>query len=115
LPPVRHRGGPKRGLRLRRDGRRIAMAEGREHPRRRKRARSAVSEDDLRRSLDVFRKFVVECHACQTEAPPYWQYCTECGTRLATRCPGCGSPLPPVGARYCPHCGIAIPPEGERT
>jgi len=88
----------------------MTMAEARERPRRR-RPRSAVSEEGLRHSMEVFRKFVVECHACQAEAPPYWQYCTECGARLATRCPGCGSPLPPVGAHYCPHCGVAIPPE----
>lgn len=77
-------------------------------PRRRRARRPA--EDDLKRSLEVLRKFVVECRACQAEAPPYWQYCTECGARLATQCPGCGCPLPPLGtARFCPHCGVEIP------
>jgi hypothetical protein len=29
---------------------------------------------------------------------------------LATHCPGCGNPLPPVGAQSCPRCGVALPP-----
>lgn len=54
---------------------------------------------------------MVECQTCQSENPQHWQYCAECGTRLATACPGCGCPLPPVGARYCPHCGMEIAKE----
>jgi predicted amidophosphoribosyltransferase len=55
---------------------------------------------------------MVECEGCQAENPQHWQYCSECGTRLATACPGCGAPLPPLGARYCPHCGMELP-KGE--
>jgi predicted amidophosphoribosyltransferase len=29
---------------------------------------------------------------------------------LATHCPGCGNPLPPLGAHACPRCGVALPP-----
>ncbi len=89
------------------------MAELSERPprRRRRRVRRGEPNDELKRSLEVFHRFIVECQACQTEASPHWQYCAECGSRLATQCPGCGSPLPPLGARYCPHCGIKIPEE----
>ena len=63
----------------------------------------------LAEMLQSFRRFMRECQSCQREAPPYWQFCAHCGTRLATQCPGCGNPLPPSGARYCPHCGLEIP------
>jgi len=58
---------------------------------------------------------MVECQSCQSENPQHWQYCSECGTRLATACPGCGCPLPPVGARYCPHCGMELPEAEPET
>jgi hypothetical protein len=28
---------------------------------------------------------------------------------LATQCPSCGNPLPPLGAHACPACGLALP------
>jgi hypothetical protein len=28
---------------------------------------------------------------------------------LATHCPGCGNPLPPLSAHACPRCGVALP------
>jgi predicted amidophosphoribosyltransferase len=57
-------------------------------------------------------QLVQECQECQRELEPHWQFCAHCGVRLATQCPGCGSPLPPAGAATCPHCGLAIPPLG---
>jgi predicted amidophosphoribosyltransferase len=50
-----------------------------------------------------------ECVACREEVEANWQFCAHCGVRLATKCPGCGNPLPPAGARACPHCGLEIP------
>ena len=57
----------------------------------------------------AFHKLMAECNDCQEEIEPNWQFCAHCGTRLATRCPGCGNPLPPAGATACLHCGLAIP------
>ena len=83
-------------------------------PRRRRRRDRGPTEKELLRRLELLERFMVECETCQTENPRHWQYCSECGTRLATACPGCGCPLPPVGARYCPHCGMELPKgEGE--
>lgn len=56
-----------------------------------------------------FHQFMSECSDCQEEVDPHWQYCAHCGTRLATKCPGCGNPLPPAGAPSCLNCGLAIP------
>ena len=56
-----------------------------------------------------FHEFLAECNACQEDVEPHWQYCAHCGSRLATKCPGCGNPLPPAGAHSCPSCGLAIP------
>ena len=81
-------------------------------PRRRRRRERGLTEKELLRRLELVERFMVECQTCQTENPRHWQYCSECGTRLATACPGCGCPLPPVGARYCPHCGLELP-KGE--
>ncbi len=60
-------------------------------------------------SMKAYQRFKLECQACQSEAEPHWQFCAHCGARLATRCPTCGTPLPPSGAKTCPHCGIDIP------
>ncbi|MBI4300863.1 MAG: zinc ribbon domain-containing protein [Chloroflexi bacterium] len=68
-------------------------------------------EREFARRLDIFRHFVGECQSCQAMVSPHWQFCAACGTRLATQCPGCGNPLPPLGSRYCPHCGLEIPAE----
>jgi predicted amidophosphoribosyltransferase len=83
-------------------------------PRRRRRRERGPTEKELLRRLELVERFMVECETCQSENPRHWQYCSECGTRLATACPGCGCPLPPLGARYCPHCGLELPKaEGE--
>ena len=59
---------------------------------------------------EEFHQFIQECQECQREIAPHWQVCAHCGVRLATHCPGCGNPLPPVGAQACPRCGLALPP-----
>jgi predicted amidophosphoribosyltransferase len=83
-------------------------------PKRRRRRERGPTEKELLRRLELVERFLVECQECQAENPQHWQYCSECGARLATACPGCGCPLPPVGARYCPHCGMKLPEaEGE--
>jgi predicted amidophosphoribosyltransferase len=56
-----------------------------------------------------FQEFMAECSACQEEVDPHWQFCAYCGTRMATECPGCGTPLPPAGAYSCLNCGLEIP------
>lgn len=88
-----------------------ARPDGQPPGRRPRRGRSADSEARYRHALEVFRQFVRECQACQTDVPQDWQYCAHCGERLATRCPSCGNPLPPSGGRFCPHCGLEIPQE----
>lgn len=63
------------------------------------------------RQLEAWHELLRECQECQREVDLHWQFCAHCGTRLATKCPGCGNPLPPAGARSCPSCGLAIPQE----
>ena len=70
----------------------------------------AEEEATLLKQLEALHRFVDECNACQKEVEVHWQFCAHCGVRLATRCPSCGTPLPPAGAPTCPHCGVAIPP-----
>ena len=57
----------------------------------------------------AFHQLMQECYECQQEVDTHWQFCAHCGTRLATRCPGCGNPLPPAGVAACLHCGLKIP------
>ncbi len=64
---------------------------------------------DYGETLERITLFVQECRSCQADVAPHWQFCAHCGNRLATACPGCGSALPPLGARYCPHCGLDLP------
>ena len=64
----------------------------------------------LLQRLGEWYYFVHECRACQHELAPSWPLCTHCEIRLATHCPRCESPLPPVGAYGCPGCGLAMPP-----
>ncbi|MBM3223100.1 MAG: hypothetical protein FJZ47_04760 [Candidatus Tectomicrobia bacterium] len=56
-----------------------------------------------------FQQLMQECSDCRRDIDPHWQFCAHCGIRLATHCPGCGNPLPPVGAQSCPRCGLAMP------
>jgi predicted amidophosphoribosyltransferase len=58
---------------------------------------------------EEFHQFLHECQECQRDIAPHWQVCAHCGARLATHCPGCGNPLPPIGAQACPRCGVALP------
>ena len=72
----------------------------------------------IERRFESFHRFIVICGECQSEMPADWHYCTDCGSRLATECPACQQPLPPIGAHFCPHCGLAIPriaPFGQET
>lgn len=69
----------------------------------------AGNETALLNQRAAFHELMQECYECQQEVDPHWQSCAHCGTRLATRCPGCGNPLPPAGALTCFHCGLKIP------
>jgi predicted amidophosphoribosyltransferase len=71
-----------------------------------------IKVEDVVRRFETFRKLIVACNECQSEMSVNWQYCTNCGTRLSTECPGCHQPLPPAGAKFCPHCGMSIPEVG---
>jgi hypothetical protein len=57
--------------------------------------------------VNTLRRACAECHQ-QLEAD--WQFCAHCDARLATRCPGCGLPLPPAGSLRCGHCGRSLAP-----
>ena len=72
-------------------------------------AQQGAEDAAVRKQHEAFQQFIHECMECQHEIEPHWQVCAHCGTRLATSCPGCGTPLPPAGALACPHCGLAIP------
>ena len=88
-----------------------ARPNGRPPGRRPRRRSTTGDEARYRHALEVFRQFVRECDACQTDVPQDWQFCAHCGQRLSTSCPRCGNPLPPSGGRFCPHCGLEIPQE----
>ncbi len=66
-------------------------------------------ESALLKLQEAFHQFNQECLDCRREIAAHWQFCAHCGTRLATHCPGCGNPLPPLGAYACPRCGVALP------
>lgn len=66
-------------------------------------------EEIILQQRNAFHTLQIECETCKTEIDLHWQFCAHCGVRLATRCPGCGNPLPPAGAPSCPNCGLAIP------
>jgi Double zinc ribbon len=50
----------------------------------------------------------LECLECRTPVEPHWQLCSHCETRLRTRCPFCGVPLPPLGSALCGQCGLDL-------
>ena len=66
-------------------------------------------EATLLKLREAFHQCMHECRACRREIAGHWQCCAHCGIRLATHCPGCGNPLPPLGAQACPRCGVAVP------
>ena len=67
------------------------------------------ARDAILRRRAAFELLMAECHACQSTVAAHWQFCSHCGIRLSTECPGCGEPLPPLGSKFCPHCGLQIP------
>ncbi len=67
------------------------------------------SRDEIVRRRTAFELLMAECRSCQSTVDAHWQFCAHCGIRLSTECPGCGEPLPPLGAKSCPHCGLQIP------
>ena len=67
-------------------------------------------ESTLLKLQEAFHQFMHECRDCRREIAGHWQCCAHCGIRFATHCPGCGNPLPPLGAHACPRCGVAFPP-----
>ena len=80
------------------------MTTEREKPR-----RPWPSESELLRLRKLIETFTKRCQRCQLTMPMDWQYCAQCGLRLATQCPGCSKPLPPTGGLFCPYCGLEIP------
>lgn len=74
--------------------------------------RQRREDETPRQQLEAFHTLDNECRECRRDIEPHWQFCAHCGVRLATSCPGCGTPLPPAGAAACPHCGLAIPQPG---
>ncbi len=48
------------------------------------------------------------CPSCGTANPTGARFCVECGTRLASGCPNCGSTTNPDGARFCATCGTRL-------
>jgi len=69
----------------------------------------ATQELPLVERIEQFHRFMRECHSCQLDVEPHWQFCAHCGVRRSTECPRCGTPLPPSGAQSCPQCGLEIP------
>ena len=72
-------------------------------------------EATLLKLHEEFHQFIQECLDCHREIASHWQFCAHCGTRLATRCPGCDNPLPPPGAYACLRCGLALPCTSTRS
>lgn len=68
-----------------------------------------AAEASLLKQQEAFHVLIQECQECQKDIEPHWQFCAHCGIRLATSCPGCGTPLPPAGAYACPSCGLPLP------
>ena len=46
----------------------------------------------------------MKCLGCQHENPGDSVFCQECGTRLETGCPSCGTPNL-LSAKFCKKCG----------
>lgn len=68
-----------------------------------------TNEERSLQQLAAFHRLLTECNDCRRDIEPHWQFCAHCGTRLATQCPRCGTPLPPAGAHACAQCGLEIP------
>jgi class 3 adenylate cyclase len=55
---------------------------------------------------------LVICAACHAANDPGAKFCVDCGTRLASTCPACGTPFR-AEQRFCGECGtplVAVPP-----
>ena len=75
----------------------------------------SIDAERRRLSLSIYhvpqpaKPFERHCPSCSHIAEPAWQYCSFCGTSLASVCPHCGAPRVDVdGARFCFECGNAL-------
>jgi class 3 adenylate cyclase/tetratricopeptide (TPR) repeat protein len=46
----------------------------------------------------------MKCPQCQSESPPGFKFCGQCGAKLSPVCAGCGTENPP-GFKFCGECG----------
>ena len=46
----------------------------------------------------------MRCSRCRHDNPAQSRFCSECGARLVSACPGCGAELA-AGAKFCGQCG----------
>jgi class 3 adenylate cyclase len=52
----------------------------------------------------------MKCSRCQAENDAGARFCEDCGVRLETACPSCGTPVTP-GKKFCRSCGAALTTE----
>jgi class 3 adenylate cyclase/tetratricopeptide (TPR) repeat protein len=49
----------------------------------------------------------MRCSSCHADNPTENRFCEQCGARLESCCPQCGTPMR-EGVRFCGHCGAAL-------
>src|SRR5881296_4141630 len=56
----------------------------------------------------------MKCSRCQAQNDAGSRFCEDCGARLETACPSCGTPVTP-GKKFCRSCGagLTIEPVGR--
>jgi class 3 adenylate cyclase/tetratricopeptide (TPR) repeat protein len=52
----------------------------------------------------------MKCSRCQADNDAGARFCEDCGARLETACPSCGTPATP-GKKFCRSCGAALTTE----
>ena len=51
----------------------------------------------------------MQCPRCRHDNPAGVKFCSECGSRLASRCAACGAANPPSN-KFCGECGASLTP-----
>jgi hypothetical protein len=68
---------------------------------------AATPEERAELLVRQHRATTVECSVCGLRPESDARFCSNCG-RFLVPCPGCGTRIEELGARYCPNCGAAI-------
>ena len=71
-------------------------------------AAAPVADDPVEARVAAYRAVRRECRSCGLRPETDAIYCSNCGTYLDEKCPGCDSAVSETSAGFCSRCGTLL-------